>query len=958
MSQVPKLGDFGDTKEEQLFNISLDLVITWINRILFLKLLEGQLVKYNQGDKSFRFLHQKVIPGYDSLNKLFFHVLAIPENKRDERLKERFRNIPYLNSSLFEPTGLERQTIRISNLDDENNLPLHKGTILKDNLGNRIVGEKTTLVYLLEFLDAYNFSSEGVKGIQEENKTLINASVLGLIFEKINGYKDGSFFTPGFITQYMCHQNITRAVIDKFNETKGWKCNSLIEIHNKIEDKVEANQIINSLRICDPAVGSGHFLVSALNEIISIKSELKILVDRQGRILRDYHFEVISDELIISDPDGEPFEYNPKNRESQRVQESVFHEKQTIIENCLFGVDINPNSVKICRLRLWIELLKHAYYKSSILHQELKTLPNIDINIKWGNSLISRYPLDSDIRSALKSAKWTIDNYREAVMIYRNAKSKDEKRSMEDLMKKIKNDFAIEVSRTNKDVKELNKLKSDLLKMTSIQLFDYNKVDKTAWNKKINVLNSEIERYEIKLESIKNNKHYKDAFEWRFEFPEILNDEGSFVGFDAIIGNPPYSSLSKNETYNSFKTKYQTYESSGDICCLFYELGYHLLKENAVLHFITSNKWMRANYGRSLRKFLFGNVNLILLFDFDWFQVFENASVDTNILGFTKSHNISAPIAAKADSTFTFQKITEFIASNSVSINFPETSYWSIHDSSTTDIKEKNIAKGKLLKYWDFTASYGIKTGLNEAFIINETTRNILLNQDPKNEEIIKPFIRGRDVERYGITFSKVWLINSHNGVKEKNIMPIDLPNEYPFIYKYLLLFRPLAEARTDKGDQWYNLRNSAYLEEFEREKLIWAETMRVHKTGNRNFPRFGYDNSGIYTDKTTFIGYGPNLKYLLGFFNSKIGKWLIKEYVTKLDTGGFMMQKIFMDSIPIFVPDTNQEKKINEIVSSILNSKYNNPLCDTTEFEKEIDRLLYLFYDFNALEIEIIENA
>jgi hypothetical protein len=958
MSQVPKLGDFGDTKEEQLFNISLDLVITWINRILFLKLLEGQLVKYNQGDKSFRFLHQKVIPGYDSLNKLFFHVLAIPENKRDERLKERFRNIPYLNSSLFEPTGLERQTIRISNLDDENNLPLHKGTILKDNLGNRIVGEKTTLVYLLEFLDAYNFSSEGVKGIQEENKTLINASVLGLIFEKINGYKDGSFFTPGFITQYMCHQNITRAVIDKFNETKGWKCNSLIEIHNKIEDKVEANQIINSLRICDPAVGSGHFLVSALNEIISIKSELKILVDRQGRILRDYHFEVISDELIISDPDGEPFEYNPKNRESQRVQESVFHEKQTIIENCLFGVDINPNSVKICRLRLWIELLKHAYYKSSILHQELETLPNIDINIKCGNSLISRYPLDSDIRSALKSAKWTIDNYREAVMIYRNAKSKDEKRSMEDLMKKIKNDFAIEVSRTNKDVKELNKLKSDLLKMTSIQLFDYNKVDKTAWNKKINVLNSEIERYEIKLESIKNNKHYKDAFEWRFEFPEILNDEGSFVGFDAIIGNPPYSSLSKNETYNSFKTKYQTYESSGDIYCLFYELGYHLLKENAVLHFITSNKWMRANYGRSLRKFLFGNVNLILLFDFDWFQVFENASVDTNILGFTKSHNISAPIAAKADSTFTFQKITEFIASNSVSINFPETSYWSIHDSSTTDIKEKNIAKGKLLKYWDFTASYGIKTGLNEAFIINETTRNILLNQDPKNEEIIKPFIRGRDVERYGITFSKVWLINSHNGVKEKNIMPIDLPNEYPFIYKYLLLFRPLAEARTDKGDQWYNLRNCAYLEEFEREKLIWAETMRVHKTGNRNFPRFGYDNSGIYTDKTTFIGYGPNLKYLLGFFNSKIGKWLIKEYVTKLDTGGFMMQKIFMDSIPIFVPDTNQEKKINEIVSSILNSKYNNPLCDTTEFEKEIDRLLYLFYDFNALEIEIIENA
>ncbi len=175
--------------------------------------------------------------------------------------------------------------------------------------------------------------------------------------------------------------------MQKFNGRKKWECENIDDLYDKIKDRNEANEITDSLKICDPAVGSGHFLVSALNEMIAVKSELRILQDRKGRRLREYQAEVANDELIVTDEDGELFKYNPKNRESQRVQETLFHEKQTIIENCLFGVDINPNSVKICRLRLWIELLKYAYYKSG---NELETLPNIDINIKCGNSLITR----------------------------------------------------------------------------------------------------------------------------------------------------------------------------------------------------------------------------------------------------------------------------------------------------------------------------------------------------------------------------------------------------------------------------------------------------------------------------------------------------------------------------------------------------------------------------------------
>ena len=352
LRNISNLSTFGTNKEEQLFNVALELCITWVNRVLFIKLLEAQLYKYHKGNKDYLFLNSKLVFDFDELSNLFFQVLAEKPASRRNHIQEKFSKVPYLNSSLFERIELERQTINISELDNRLQLPLSNSSVLKDDNGKRKAGTLPTLQYLFEFLDAYDFTSEGGEEIQEENKNLINASVLGLIFEKINGYKDGSFFTPGFVTMYMCKETIRRSVLQKFNDTKGWNCDTIDGLYNKIDDKKEANKIINSLHICDPAVGSGHFLVSALNEMIAIKSELKILQDATGKSLRDYHVEVVNDELIITDEDGKLFDYNPQNKESQRIQETLFHEKETIIENCLFGVDINPNSVKICRLRL------------------------------------------------------------------------------------------------------------------------------------------------------------------------------------------------------------------------------------------------------------------------------------------------------------------------------------------------------------------------------------------------------------------------------------------------------------------------------------------------------------------------------------------------------------------------------------------------------------------------------
>ena len=352
ISRLDRPSQYGDTMQERLFNVALELSITWMNRILFMKLLEAQLIKYHKGNTQYEFLNTEKIQSYDDLNSLFFKVLARKLSDRGVTTKELFDRVPYLNSSLFEPTELEHTTLFVSNLGDSRQLPIYSATVLKDSNGKRRTGKMNPLEYLFEFLDAYDFTSEGAEAIQEDNKTLINASVLGLIFEKINGYKDGSFFTPGFITMYMCRETIRKAVLQKFNETKGWKCTNFDDLYNEIDDRKEANDIINSLKICDPAVGSGHFLVSALNEIIAIKNDLRILMDREGRRLKEYHVVVENDELIVTDEEGVIFEYNPTSHESQRIQEALFHEKQTLIESCLFGVDINPNSVKICRLRL------------------------------------------------------------------------------------------------------------------------------------------------------------------------------------------------------------------------------------------------------------------------------------------------------------------------------------------------------------------------------------------------------------------------------------------------------------------------------------------------------------------------------------------------------------------------------------------------------------------------------
>jgi len=942
-----------ETYEERIFSAGLELVITWINRVLFLKLLEAQLIAYHKGDKSYAFLHMGKIRNFDALNCLFFQVLACRKDQRDAEVVPAFDSIPWLNSSLFEPTDLEREMLFVSNLKDANRIPVFSSTVLKDEKGKKRTGDLRALEYLFAFLDAYDFSSEGSGEIQEQRKSLISASVLGLIFEKINGYKDGSYFTPGFVTMYMCRETVRRAVVQKFNEKKGWKCNNFDDLYDRIEDRKEANEIVNSLKICDPAVGSGHFLVSALNEIIAVKSELEILQDRNGKRLKNYSAEVVNDEIIVTDEDGKFFEYHPKSRESQRVQEALFHEKQTIIEKCLFGVDINPNSVKICRLRLWIELLKNAYYKTD---NELETLPNIDINIRCGNSLISRFPLDADVRQALKKSKWTVDAYRIAVQTYRQSRSSGEKRELEKLMSDIKKDFRTELGANNSKEKTLSKLSGELYDLLNQNhLFEQTAKEKKARDQKQKKLETEISRLSAEVKEMQSGRIYQNAFEWRFEFPEVLNDDGDFVGFDMVIGNPPYI---RQEEFSAIKPflqqHFQIYNPISDLLTYFVELAYNILRDKGIFQFIISNKFTRANYGKQIRGFLSEKTSLTHFIDFSGLSVFDEATVDVAIIGFEKklpdySRLIYAKISKKDFDVNKFNEYLKRIRQDFLQNSLTENT-WAFESDEVLRIKQKVEAQGVLLKDWNITISRGILTGYNQAFVIDGKKRAELTAQDPKSAEILKPILRGRDIQKYHSDFQDLWLIHLHNGYKkDKKNIPALKAEDYPAVKKHLDQFWKKLEKRTDKGNTPYNLRNCAYTEEFEKPKIIYPNMTK--------FLPFVYDDKGFYTNQKCFILTGNSLEYLTAFLNSDLFKFCFKDNFPELLGGTREISKVFFEQIPVKKPLKKQEKNFKEKVARILSAKNENPHADTTVLEREIDLLIYDLYGLTEEEITIVER-
>ncbi len=1013
------------------------LLIAWNNRILFLRLLESLLISFKHFEKPF--LTTENFENFNDLNTLFFEVLAKKNSERLSEIKEDkiLQKIPYLNSSLFDKTPLELKGYEIKLLDNKK-LEIYKNSVLKKNETYQKEKELSLLKYLFAFLHAYKFTTtpEDIKDNKDTSESrLINPSVLGLVFEKLNGYKEGSFYTPSFITSYMCSESITPIVLDKFNQEYNIECEKLEELKNYLknnynykEDKrKEYLQLLLALRICDPAVGSGHFLVSALNEMVRVAYELGLITSLYRHSLR-----LENDEIIIHHTQtGEIFNYKKPHSENDphhQIQKELFELKKSIIENCLFGVDINPNSCEITKLRLWIELLKYSYYifEEGKNTNALETLPNIDINIKCGNSLISRFALKD--KALLKTKKnqnleYSIAEYKELVKIYKDPKiletlthpikdsdavgkyakerlyqelkqnpNKDFKKALNDRIEKIKKAFKLTLEPPPKELKFKKFLKEHLelygksileeinynglelealaleKQMASEKLFHdyrpYPKLDKSDRVVGLEHFNLYV------LTSYKDlqdeNERYANALEWRFEFPEVLDDEGDFLGFDCIIGNPPYI---RQEQIKDIKPLLQKqypdfYNSTADIYTYFFALSYHLLKEKGFNAFITSNKYARAKYGAKLRELLLKKTTIVSYMELNALKVFESAAVDTSIMSFIKQ-------TPSKESDFKYYEPTpndKDDLKNTPSLlmkqNALSTESFIFANSTLLDLRGKIESVGTPLKDWDIQINYGIKTGANEAFIITTEKREEILNacktqeERKRTETLIKPILRGKDIKRYSYEWADLWVINTHNGYTsalKSKIPPIDI-EKYPAIKTHLDAHYDTIATRSDQGDTPYHLRNCAYLEDFEKEKIVWASV---------GFVEYCMTPGLLILDTNYFFEvskFGNTKNYLLGLLNSKLLIFWLKAKNTPLgDMGAYRNYKYNIMELPM-VKITAKNKKIADkiivLVDKILEAKEKDPKANTQELEKEIDALVYRLYNLTDEEIKIIEDG
>ncbi|EHA6997213.1 class I SAM-dependent DNA methyltransferase [Campylobacter jejuni] len=946
--------------KEENFETILKLLILWLNRILFLKLIESNLVRFND-DKNLKFLNFKKIPDFDKLSELFFEVLA---KEKSTRKKSEFAYLPYLNSSLFEKQSIEN-TLEISSLSNDLKLFYYKNTVLKDDKCKAKKGQVGLLEYLFEFLDSFDFGSDDEQSEILSQKELISSSVLGNVFEKLNGYKEGSFYTPSFITSYMCKESITKVVLDKFNAQFDLDAKDISELRKSLrkEDKKAQKELLNSIKICDPAVGSGHFLVSALNVMLSIYDELNLFDE-------EFYLEVQNDEILITGRKGEFIEYKrpktPKDK-AHLIQQELFHTKKDIIENNLFGVDINPNSCEITKLRLWIELLKHSFYQSfdDGNYHDLKTLPNIDINIKCGNSLVSYFETGKslshypNIKERMGKYKRIVKDYKEGFYTDKshiNQEIKNLKISFKnfcfaDKFKKEMKSFNDKCEKYSKKYGNFLAVDDENLKFfvsANLTLFDFDEKEAT---KEFANLKKEYDNI-FNLES-------NHPFEWRFEFPEILDDDGNFKGFDLIIGNPPYIKENDNKDLFTNTKKLRTYQGKMDIWYHFVGRGFDILKNNGYLAFIATNNWVTNSGAKKLRNIVLEESQILSLVDFSSFMVFDSASIQTMIMQFQK-------IKPPKNYEFHFAKITTQTPIYEDVINLLKNEKTQNNEILSINLTPKkfidktlNFTKSdyeelfnKIQKYGKFyleesEVAQGIVPAIDEAFVIKD--KNVF----SKNEQcFIKEYYTGLSGKFYS-SFTDKYLIYLSNKNYSGNLD--DLPNLKQHFQKYKEILKESKIKYKTPNKPYF------YLHREREEKFFKKGEEKIISQVRCIEPIFVYSNENFYGSRALFFiqTCRINLKYLTGVLNSKlIAFWL--KHKGKIQGNLFKIDKEPLLNIPVVNINSKNEKLANKLISlvdEILKVKEQDKNANTQELENKINSLVYKLYNLTEEEIKIIEG-
>ncbi len=919
-----------DTKDKEEKPIR-DFVKKLLGRIVFLQFLEkkgwmgcdANTQDWTGGNP--RFMYQlfedfsKPVKFHSQcLTKLFFETL---NTKRPNDIFEvqglngklNGSRVPYLNGGLFEPEK-NKATLDID-------FPVD---FFKE---------------LLDFFDQYNFTID--ENSPDDHEVGIDPEMLGHIFENLleDNRDKGAFYTPKEIVQYMCKESLIQYLLNSFEQQKDIE--QFIRFHSvspflaEKENAMLLNQKLDNIKVCDPAIGSGAFPIGMLQEIFEAK-----------RFIYPY---------LKTNQDFKPAEV-----------------KKNIIQNSIYGVDLDKGAVDIAQLRFWLSLVVEEINPHP--------LPNLDYKIMQGNSLLEKYE-GIDLGNTALFGKPQVKVYQASMFEEPTAQygfSDEQQADIKNLMdryfmvedksekafihKKIDQIVIQHIDKSlefyeNKLLIEIETLQQQLarklerLKEKEIQqVISRSKEPKEIEKRKTQLASKTAARKRLLQFEDTSERPY---FLWHLYFMDVF-EKG---GFDVMIGNPPYIQLQKmgKETDILQDAGFETFARTGDIYCLFYEKGFDLLKKHGTLTYITSNKWMRGGYGKSLRNY-FTKVNTQKILNLGP-GIFHSATVDTNIyVGKNEPFdNLVKGISIENRFDISFLKEDELIPMRDLNEDA-----WVVLDEDDLKINRAFEKSGKPLKDWNIKINFGIKTGYNEAFIIDQVKRDALVAEDPNADEVIRPILKGREIERYYAEWSNDFIINTHNGIKDINLEPIDV-KEYPSVKKHLeneaLWGR--VQIRQDQGNTPYNLRNCAYLDEFKKEKVIWKRIGSIM--------RFAYSDEEMYSLDSTCIATGEKIKYLTAVLNSKAGLYQLFKTSPQTGTGDQIISVQALEPLLVHYPSAEVEDKFNLIVDYILFIKKSKETLFqyvtndhiSGYFEELVDMMVYELYfeeEMKAKEIDVLQ--
>jgi len=870
-----------------------------------------------------------------------------------EEVLKLFKDVPFLNGGLFDcldkedPNDEKKRVIYIDGFSRNPNkqavipdyLFFRKEEIIAD-LSNYGLSKNEKVRGLFNIFREYNWTTDEASPIDEE--IALDPELLGKVFENLLASYNpethetarkatGSYYTPREIVDFMVDSTLVEYLKNKCPEVDEERLKLLISYSDEIpsfseEERAKLLEAIDNVKIIDPACGSGAFLMGALHKLVHILERL----DPDNKHWKELQKKKIEKDIkdiekVLKSSEME--EINQALKElTETFDESLnypnYSRKLYLIENCIYGVDIQPIAVQISKLRFFISLILDQKIDPNKENLGIRPLPNLETKFVAANTLIGLQK-QGQITLACNT-----EQYKEELKSLRHqyftAKTRSRKIQLQQKDRELREQI-------KKELLALRFSEEDAEKIASFDPFDQN-----------------------------SSADWFDP-EWMF---------GVKDGFDTVIGNPPYIQLQKSfdgkrKYADLYKNQgFETFDRMGDIYCLFYEKGMQLLKDDGILTFITSNKWMRAGYGEKLRAF-FLKYNPKVLIDLGP-GVFESATVDTSILMIQNSRNQEKLRAVTVtEETISKSSLTNLFETQSVVLDSLTKDVWFIAPNIERRIKEKIEHVGKPLKEWDLIIYRGVLTGLNEAFIITTEKRDEILRACKTDEErrrteaVIKPVLRGRDIKKYYYEWAGLWLISFPAGWTNNNrgsTSPEDFMSEaFGTLMNYLKIFEDKARSRDDKGDYWWELRPCNYYNEFEKEKLIYSEIVRE--------PSFCWDTEKFYIEATGFLMIGQNTKFLCGLLNSIPASYFFKKWYAGggLGSDGYRYKKAFLENLPIPVLTSSNkqtiELHIEELVDEITKTKKNNHQADTTKFEHEIDMLVYKLYELSEEEISYIEK-